>query len=187
MGIFVGFNSGLADGLAAGFALGLAVGLTSGLAAGFIAWAENPAPTGRASTPLTSWQADRSLNLLRTASIGCSSGVAAGLVTGLGAGVSDGTLAFGLAVGITHALAIGLAFGLVAGHHHAWMAYVIATQKLARSEHLPRALMSFLDDSHRLGLLRAVGPIYQFRHAELHEHLATTYDPDANSSLVERP
>ena len=37
--------------------------------------------------------------------------------------------------------------------------------------------MHFLDDAHRLGLLRTVGPIYQFRHAELHDHLAATYRP----------
>jgi NACHT domain len=180
MGIVVGVTAGPAEGLAAGLASGLAVGLTSSLAAGFITWAENPAPTGRASTPLTSWQADRSLNHSRAAAIGCASGVSAGLVTGFAAGVGE-TLAFGLAVGITNGLAIGLASGLGSGRHHAWMAYLIATQQLARSERLPRALMSFLDDAHRLGLLRAVGPIYQFRHAELHEHLATTYDPDANT------
>jgi hypothetical protein len=39
--------------------------------------------------------------------------------------------------------------------------------------------MSFLDDAHRLGLLRTVGPIYQFRHAELQDHLtAQQRDPD---------
>jgi hypothetical protein len=32
--------------------------------------------------------------------------------------------------------------------------------------------MTFLDDAHRLGLLRVVGPAYQFRHAELQDHLA---------------
>jgi hypothetical protein len=42
---------------------------------------------------------------------------------------------------------------------------------------LPRKLMPLLDDAHRLGLLRAVGPIYQFRHAELQDHLAATYPP----------
>ena len=32
--------------------------------------------------------------------------------------------------------------------------------------------MPFLDDAHRLGLLRAVGPLYQFRHVELQAYLA---------------
>jgi hypothetical protein len=169
MGLVVGFPEGLPTGLAAG----LAVWLTSGLASGFTAWAENPASTGQASTPLTSWQADRALNLLRAAAIGLTSGAIAGLVTGLGAGVPN-TLSFGLAVGITHAVAFGLGSGLTAGDHHAWMAYLIATSRLAQAGRLPRALMPFLDDCHRLGLLRAVGPVYQFRHAELHEHLAAS-------------
>ncbi|MDY7086980.1 MAG: hypothetical protein SYR96_17925 [Actinomycetota bacterium] len=31
----------------------------------------------------------------------------------------------------------------------------------------------FLDDCRRLGLLSTVGPIYQFRHADFQDHLAT--------------
>ena len=31
---------------------------------------------------------------------------------------------------------------------------------LAMAGHLPRRLMPVLDDAHRLGLLRVVGPIY---------------------------
>ena len=73
-------------------------------------------------------------------------------------------------------LTLGLVAGLAAGRHHAWMAYVIATSRLALAGWLPRDLMSFLDDAHRLGLLRAVGPIYQFRHAELQDHLVATYN-----------
>jgi hypothetical protein len=42
--------------------------------------------------------------------------------------------------------------------------------------------MSFLDDAHRLGLLRAVGPVYQFRHAALHDHLAP--EPPQGSEAV---
>jgi hypothetical protein len=30
-----------------------------------------------------------------------------------------------------------------------------------------RLTMAFLDDAHRLGLLPAVAPVYQFRHTEL--------------------
>jgi hypothetical protein len=77
---------------------------------------------------------------------------------------------------LTSGLTLGLGAGLASGGHHAWMAYLIATCRLARAGRLPRALMPFLDDAHRLGLLRTVGPAYQFRHAELHDHLAATYD-----------
>jgi hypothetical protein len=176
MGLVVGFTAGPAFGLAAGLASGLAVGLAYEFASTFTAWAETPTPKGQANTPLTSWRADRTLNLTRVATIGLTGGLMTGLATGLTAGLPD-TFAFGLSVGITNALAVGITFALVAGDHHAWMAYLIATRQLARAGRLPRALMSFLDDAHRLGLLRAVGPIYQFRHAELQDHLATTYLP----------
>ena len=33
--------------------------------------------------------------------------------------------------------------------------------------------MEFVDDALRLGLLRTAGSVYQFRHAELQDHLAT--------------
>jgi predicted NACHT family NTPase len=51
---------------------------------------------------------------------------------------------------------------------------MVATIRLARSRRLPRRQMPFLD-AHRLGLLRSVGPIYQFRHAEFQDYLAATY------------
>jgi hypothetical protein len=113
---------------------------------------------------------------MRAATIGLTGGLTGGLAGGIAAGLT-GTAAFGLAVGFTYTLTIGLTTGLVAGRHHAWMAYLIATNRLALAGWLPRQLMPFLDDAHRLGLLRAVGPIYQFRHAELQDHLAATYRP----------
>lgn len=161
----------------AGVASGLAVGLAHGSASGLVAWAEAPTPTGRASTPLTSWRADRALNLVRAAAVGVTGALIGGLAGGFAAALAD-TPAFGLAVGLVYALTFGLAAGLAAGRHHAWMAYLIATGRLALAERLPRELMLFLDDAHRLGLLRAVGPIYQFRHAELQDHLAAAYRSD---------
>lgn len=42
---------------------------------------------------------------------------------------------------------------------------------------LPANLIDFLDDAHRLGLLRTVGTtVYQFRHAEFQDHLARDDD-----------
>ncbi|WP_214327461.1 NACHT domain-containing protein [Nonomuraea sediminis] len=150
---------------------GLAVGLAHGFAAGLATWAEAPSSAGRASTPPTSWRADRTLNLVRAATIGSSAALTGGLAAGVAAGLTD-TPAFGAAVGLIYALVFGVTAGLAAGRHHAWMAYLIATFRLALSTGTSLALMSFLDDAHRLGLLRTVGPIYQFRHAELQDHLA---------------
>jgi hypothetical protein len=174
MGLGTGLAFGPSTGLTAGLTMGLAAGLTYGLAAGLTAWAEAPTPAGQADTPLSSWRADRTLNLMRATTVGLTAGLTGGLATGLAAGLT-GTPAFGLAVGLPTGLTLGLAAGLAAGNHHAWMAYLITTHRLARAGRLPRMLMPFLDDAHRLGLLRAVGPAYQFRHAELHDHLAATY------------
>ncbi|MUN41628.1 hypothetical protein [Actinomadura litoris] len=120
------------------------------------------------------WHADRTLNLFRAAN--------SGLMTGLGVGLTVGLLyepAAGLGFGSTLGLLAGLAVGITDGEHRAWLAYLVATYQLARTRRLPRRLMPFLDDCRRLGLLRAVGPIYQFRHAELHDHLAATYPSPA--------
>ncbi|MER7130105.1 hypothetical protein [Streptosporangium saharense] len=54
------------------------------------------------------------------------------------------------------------------GEHHAWLVYKITA---LRHRRLPYRLMDFLDDVHRMGLLRAAGPHYQFRHADLQDHL----------------
>lgn len=53
---------------------------------------------------------------------------------------------------------------------------------LAARGRMPLQLMAFLDDAHRIGLLRAVGPIYQFRHAEFQEHLVASFLPVAPPS-----
>lgn len=112
-------------------------------------------------------------------------GIGIGLALGLGVGLAVG-LVFGLGLGVGAAIGLGLVGGLVnglaMGRHHAWVAYVAATYRLAWNRQLPRRLMPFLDDAHRLGLLRAVGPIYQFRHAELQDYLA---DKHSKLSQVE--
>ncbi|WP_242908230.1 NACHT domain-containing protein [Actinomadura terrae] len=166
----LGLTLGLEVGLTAGIAVGLVVGvgLGVGLAAGLTEWAETPALKRRTQTPMGNWHADRTLNLLRAANGGLAFGLPVGLAIGLVAAPG---------AGVAVALPIGSTVGLTTGGHRAWQAYLVATYRLALARRLPRRLMPFLDDCHRLGLLRAVGPIYQFRHAELHDHLAATYQP----------
>ncbi|WP_433327356.1 NACHT domain-containing protein [Spirillospora sp. CA-294931] len=200
LGLAYGLAAGLASGLASGLADRLAYGNSGGfgweltgwlvsagpvfglplaLALGIMAWAATPAPTHHATTPMSSWRTDRKLNLLRVSAPTLAFGLAFTLVGLMGGPVVALTfgLAFGLAVGFSGGLTVGLAFG----KHRAWWAYLIATRKLARAGHLPRRLMPFLDDCHRLGLLRTAGPYYQFRHAELHDHLAATHPPPHNT------
>ncbi|MFC5831117.1 hypothetical protein [Nonomuraea insulae] len=80
-----------------------------------------------------------------------------------------GKLLFVLLSGVLSGLGAGLLGALVVGRHHAWL---VCRLTLLAQRRLPRRLIPFLDDMHRLGLLRAVGSLYQFRHAELHDHLA---------------
>ncbi|MEU6721542.1 NACHT domain-containing protein [Nonomuraea sp. NPDC046802] len=149
---------------------GTAVGIAVMLGAGLVRWAEYPTLTS-ISTPTSSWRSDRTLTLLRTLGVGGMSGVAIGFAVGI---------MFGPLAGLAAGVAIVLASGLTIGDNHAWLACRIAAGRLCLSGLLPWRIMPFLDDAHRLGLLRAVGPIYQFRHASLHDHLAATPPPDTD-------
>jgi transcriptional regulator with XRE-family HTH domain len=58
-----------------------------------------------------------------------------------------------------------------------WPKYIAARAWFALMGRLPWRLMAFLDDAHHLGILRQVGPVYQFRHARLEERLAGDVRP----------
>ncbi|MEU8319721.1 NACHT domain-containing protein [Nonomuraea sp. NPDC048881] len=166
-GLLIGLGAGLQFGLGAGIGGGLVSGLGL-LTLRMLYWAEQPTLTST-STPCSSWQADRTLTLIRTVMSGLVFALMFGLVTGL-----VGGLAFGLA--------FGLVAGLVLGEHHAWLICFIAVALLALQRRLPWRVMDLLDDAHRLGLLRAVGPVYQFRHATLHDHLAADASGEARNT-----
>ncbi|WP_181860749.1 NACHT domain-containing protein [Streptomyces diacarni] len=79
-------------------------------------------------------------------------------------------LAMRIAVGFVAALATGLAAATAAT---AWPFFVMARTYLALRRQAPRDLMAFLRDAHEhRGVLRQVGPFYQFRHIDLQRHLA---------------
>lgn len=76
------------------------------------------------------------------------------------------------------ALASGLASGvwwlLSIGAWARWM-LVVRCWLTMGVRRLPLRVMFFLGDAHRRGVLRQVGPHYQFRHARLQDHLARVY------------
>ncbi|MEU1015321.1 NACHT domain-containing protein [Streptomyces sp. NPDC005898] len=73
-------------------------------------------------------------------------------------------------VGFVVAAAVAFAFGTVAT---AWPHFLVAQTYLAVHRQIPRDLMAFLQDAHEhRGILRQVGPVYQFRHIDLQRHLA---------------
>ncbi|MEQ4722194.1 NACHT domain-containing protein [Nonomuraea sp. B19D2] len=128
-----------------------------------IRWVESPTADLTARSPRSTWQADRNLTAIR---------ILGGLVVGL---ATTGVLLYSalpLTMTIVVGLVLGLLFGLVLGRHHAWLAYKLTVPRLATKGRLPLRAMDFLDDAHRLGLLRTEGPYYQFRHIELQQHLA---------------
>jgi hypothetical protein len=181
--------------LASATLLAVPVALWCGLAASLVARAEVPTSWERSLTPITSWRADRSLNLLRAGAFALALGLTPGLALGIGAGFAiasiSGTTA-GVVAGAAYAglvvlgmgLPLGTAGAMAVGRHRAWMAYAICVRRLSRTGRLPRHLMPFLDDAHRLGLLRAVGPVYQFRHAEFQDYLAAAYSTGPAAGAV---
>jgi hypothetical protein len=61
--------------------------------------------------------------------------------------------------------------GAIAALTSAYSGYLVYVVNHAIIGRAPWRLMRFLEDSHRMGLLRTVGPTYQFRHGELQSHL----------------
>ncbi|WP_103963723.1 hypothetical protein [Nonomuraea solani] len=181
-GLAFALATGLVFGPGGGVAFGLEITFMAGLVFGLVEWAEQSThPPIR--TPRSGRQAERILTLF----LALLAGIAVGIVVGLGGVFMMGLgnlltfgLAIGLAVGLAGGLGVGLGGGfwgrlgggLGGGNHHAWLACTLAVARLVLTRRLPLRIMNFLDDAHRLGLLRAVGPVYQFRHADLHDHLA---------------
>ncbi|MFB4277437.1 hypothetical protein ACBJ59_19255 [Nonomuraea sp. MTCD27] len=174
IGVLIGMTDPLTHGLPFALRGGLVFGLVFGVAVGLIKWAEQPKLVSF-STPRSTWRADRTLTLFRGVAISLMFGLVMALTAGLW--LREGTttsVAVMTEVVIEGGLQFGLVYGLVAGRHHAWLACLVAMVRLAVTGRLPWRVMRFLDDVHRLGLLRTVGPVYQFRHADLHDHLAAT-------------
>jgi NACHT domain-containing protein len=188
-GLMVGLSAGLingfirasTNGLTVGLVFGAVVGLATGLAAGLIDWAETPLSDERPQTPTITFHHDLQLLYVKSLAAGAAAAVSFGVLDaltsgtgrsyGLAYGLSGGlllTLIFGLLNGVIYALGIALGAGL----HQPSGRYLITAATFRAQRRIPPHLLSFLDDAHRLGILREAGPVYQFRHAKLHDHLA---------------
>jgi hypothetical protein len=106
--------------------------------------------------PQQTWRNDRNACLV----IGLTAAIACGLAVGATTGWLPGVL-FGLALLI---VAILMDNGAIRT--------TFAAVQLAITAGTPIRLMAFLHDAHECHLLRAVGPLYQFRHAKLQTRLA---------------
>jgi hypothetical protein len=170
-----------AFGIESGVLAGVLAGVSTGSVAVVLPWARNqkvaPLDLRSAASPRTVLVRDRS-----TAT-----------VLGGTAGVVFGTVLFRifLQLGVVGGIAIGVLSGAVAGAIislalAAWPSYGTARALLALRHELPWALMSFLADAHRRGVLRQAGAVYQFRHIELQHRLANrdANDQKASSSAA---
>jgi len=162
VGLATGLPYGVLDGLASGSMTGLAAGLAAGLGG-------MPPALTAAARPLTVLMRDRRAAL--------SLALAVGL--GLGVGVGFGyPLGYGLIIGSAYGLAFGLAVTVL---RTAWPLYVLTRWWLALRFRLPFSLMSFLGDAHKRGVLRQAGAVYQFRHRDLQQRLASAPNPQASA------
>ncbi len=149
----------LVFGLVVGIGLGILVVVGIGLGDALV----DP-DSATSLSPLTSWRAD----IRYTRVIGLGVGLVYGLVF-----VLVFVLVLGLRTGLGFALAAGFFIGFLLGpSNSASLVSSLAFAQLAWRWHTPIRLMRFLEDARRRGVLRTVGPVYQFRHARLQDRLA---------------
>ncbi len=139
------------------------LGAYFGLALGFLEWAGRPLRSERPQTARLSLGKDLRFTLLKASLV-----VAAMILARLsGPHGSDPAWVFD-----------GLGFfsgaGVLVGAVSAGTLYLVTVLHLTLWRRTPWRLMRFLDDAHELGLLRRVGPVYQFRHVSFQRYLART-------------
>ncbi len=153
-------------------AFGLTGGLLAGLGVGLLEWVATPMPYDLAQTPVGTLRRDLRLMLGRTIAAVLVGGFLLGVLTGL----VGGSVVI-LILGIEGAAGVLLTFWPANWIGTASSIYLCTVTVLRTQRRAPRRMMRFLDDAHRAGLLRRVGPVYEFRHANLQDRLAHTYRP----------
>lgn len=148
--------------LSNGPVIGVVVCLTLGLMLGL----------GRPSTkdtspiePLSSWRRNRQFGLIV--------GLVVALAYSLGQSVLVGNMAL-IASWVVAGIALGLAVGLV--FPATWQVTLASAQLWLRGE-APVRLLRFLEDARERGVLRIVGQVYQFRHAQVQDRLSSADSP----------
>lgn len=158
----------LGAGTAYGVLFGLVIGLVFGLAWGVMAKLEAPIDIRSAVSPTSLLKTNRTTAVFQSVVLG----LVFALVYGIMAGVIHNPW-YGLVNGLTYGLWIGTVGGLgIALSLTAWGQWVVFSRIwLPLTGRLPWAMIAFLDDACRRGVLRQSGAVYQFRHARLQDHL----------------
>ncbi|WP_344955916.1 NACHT domain-containing protein [Actinomadura miaoliensis] len=168
-------TDGLTDQSRMYYALSITFGLTFGVGLGIRNWSRVPQATGPPQTPRQSLRRDLLVACLEAHTLGLAVGLAFGLATGMVAGPVNG-VSYGLLFGLTFALMIGL--------RSCSGTYLVALLYLRSRRMAPLRLMRFLEDAHRLGLLRQTGTVHQFRNAKLQDRLAAHHTSGAGRPPV---
>lgn len=168
-----GLVGGLIGGVRESLVFGLAVGAAGGLTVGLSRWVSTPVTSARPQTPFVTLRRDLELVYVRSLAFGLALGPAFGIAGALAKGFA-GPIA-GIEAGIAFGVAGGLVFALTFDLTGASSTYLAALSALYARRRVPIRLMQFLNDAHRVGLLREAGPAYQFRHAKLQDRLTQTY------------
>jgi hypothetical protein len=179
-----GVVGGVAVSVLYGAGHGIAIGLVFGLTFGVVRRFTEPTETGEAVTPLGILRGDRR-------AVFCAAGLGAVVGALVGAVMGGVVGARGLVLDIDNPVLVGLlgaavgcgcgagGLGLVVRATSSWGRFITTRLWLAGRGVLPLRLMTFLEDAHRLGVLRQLGPYYQFRHALLQDRLALLSAPRA--------
>ncbi|MEV4316749.1 NACHT domain-containing protein [Actinocrispum sp. NPDC049592] len=147
-----------------GVIFGVGAGLSAMLPGAIADWLKAPVDELHTPSPWSVLSRDRIMSMVRGVTQGSGLALGIGLMVGTMLGFDSG-----LATGLVSAVA-GL---LTGGFDTAWGLFVIVRGWFWLRGQLPPRLMRFLADAHRRGILRQAGPVYQFRHARLQDHLAS--------------
>ena len=166
-GLVFGLTGWLAVGLMFGIAKGITAGVVFSLSSGLLGWVGGWLGSTVYSlsdedyisplTARTSWRHVQGFGLLT----GVRMTLIAALVIWLGTGR--------IVVALAGALVAGLMGTVVTPQ--TWPASLAFVQLAIRGDS-PVRMIRFLEDARKRGVLRTVGPVYQFRHARLQDRLA---------------
>jgi hypothetical protein len=155
---------GLASMLVYSLPTGVVVGLAAALTFGVVTELFGDVNNTDSVDPVKAWQGDNAFGLV----IGLAGGLAAGVASWVVLWDSDlSSSPYGFGVGVAAGLTTWLTYSKAG-------TTAVAQIHLAVRHNTPLRLTRFLEDARSRHLLRAVGPIYQFRHATLQDRLATT-------------
>jgi hypothetical protein len=187
-----GLVGGLIVGLIFDLVYGIVIGLFFGLIFGLVRRFTEPTEPKEPVSPVNVLSSDRS-TVLYALLLGGFAGALVGAFLGGVIGAQDRGLIFeltpvqqGLLGGAVGMLVGAGGLGMMVHATSAWGQFLMARIWLAYKGRTPLRLVTFLRDAHKLGVLRQVGPMYQFRHVLLQERLVERAGQGAPAVAAER-